>query len=78
MVTATVTSKGQFVIPKEIRQKLNIKKGTQLFIEERNGDLVIRPITPEYLDRVAGILNTKGRLTKALLEERARDKEREA
>jgi len=78
VVTATVTSKGQFVIPKEIRQKLNIKKGTQLFIEERNGDLVIRPITPEYLDRVAGILNTKGRLTKALLEERARDKEREA
>jgi len=39
--------------------------------------LILRPITPEYLDKIAGILKTKGKLSKALLKERAKDKEME-
>lgn len=78
MVTTIVTTKGQIVIPSRIRRKFNIKKGTRLFIEEKGDDLVLKPVTPEYFSKMAGILGTKGKLTRALLEERAKDKERGA
>ncbi|MBM3310691.1 MAG: AbrB/MazE/SpoVT family DNA-binding domain-containing protein [Candidatus Aminicenantes bacterium] len=77
MTTAVVTSKGQVVIPSRIRRKFNIKKGTKLYVEDKEGEIVLKPITPDYFENIAGILPTKGRLTRALLEERARDKKRE-
>ena len=77
MTTTVVTTKGQIVIPYRIRRKLNIKKGTKLYIEERDDELVIKPVTPEYFKKIAGVLQTKGKLSKVLLEERGRDSERE-
>lgn len=78
MNTTVVTTKGQVVIPAKIRRKLNIKKGTRLYIEERGDELILKPVTPAYLERIAGVLQTRGKLSKALLEERARDRKREA
>jgi AbrB family looped-hinge helix DNA binding protein len=78
MVTAVVTTKGQVVIPARIRKRLNIKKGTRLYIEEKGDEVVLRPVTPAYLDKIAGVLQTEGRLSKSLLKERARDRRREA
>ena len=78
MTTTIVTTKGQIVIPSKIRQRLKIKKGTRLYIEERGNELILKPVTPEYFERIAGVLPTKGKLSKALLEERAKDKGREA
>jgi len=78
MATTTVTTKGQIVIPSRIRRKFNIKKGTKLYIEEKGDELVLKPVTPEYLRKIAGILPTKGRLSKSLLEERSRDRKKEA
>jgi len=77
MATTTVTAKGQIVIPAKIRRKHNIKKGTKFYIEERGDEIILKPITPEYLGKVAGVLSTKGKLSKALLRERAKDKESE-
>ncbi len=78
MTTTTVTTKGQIVIPSKIRKRLHIKKGTRLFIEEKDDTLVLRAVTPGYFEKMAGVLGTKGRLSKALIEERRRDREREA
>ena len=78
MTTVVVTAKGQIVIPSKIRRRLNIKKGTKLYVEQRGDELIIRPVTPTYFEKIAGILQTKGRLSKVLLEERAKDREREA
>ncbi len=78
MTTTIVTTKGQVVIPAKIRRKLNIRKGTRLYIEERGDELILKPVTPAYLERIAGFLQSKGKLSKALLEERARDRKREA
>jgi AbrB family looped-hinge helix DNA binding protein len=78
MTTTIVTTKGQIVIPSKIRQRLKIKRGTKLYIEERGNELILKPVTPEYFERIAGVLPTKGKLSKALLEERAKDKGREA
>ncbi|MBI1882793.1 MAG: AbrB/MazE/SpoVT family DNA-binding domain-containing protein [Chlamydiae bacterium] len=78
MITAIVTSKGQIVIPSKIRQHMSIKRGTKLYIEEKGDELILRPVTPRYFEKIAGVLSTKGKLTKLLLEERAKDRKKEA
>ncbi|MFA5319715.1 MAG: AbrB/MazE/SpoVT family DNA-binding domain-containing protein [Candidatus Omnitrophota bacterium] len=77
MTTTIVTSKGQIVIPSKIRRRLNIKKGTKLYIEEKGDELILKAVTQAYFERIAGILPTKGKLSKTLIEERKKDKESE-
>ncbi len=78
METSVVTIKGQVVIPKKIRFALHIKKGTQVHFQARNGEIVLKPLTPEYFEKFAGILGSGGKATKSLLGERANDRKREA
>ena len=77
MEASVVTLKGQVVIPKKIRTMFHIKKGTQVRFEPRNGEIVLKPLTPEYFEKMAGILGSGGKGIKTLLEERAKDRERE-
>jgi len=77
MKMIAVTTKGQVVIPSAIRRKYHMKKGTKLHIEDTGSEIVLKPITPEYIKKLAGILPSRGELTKDLLKERALDKERE-
>jgi AbrB family looped-hinge helix DNA binding protein len=74
MDKAIVTVKGQVVIPSRLRRKFGIKKGTQVSLFEREDEIIIRPITDEYIKRMAGIAGTKGKLLKALKEEKARER----
>ncbi|MBC8499901.1 MAG: AbrB/MazE/SpoVT family DNA-binding domain-containing protein [Candidatus Atribacteria bacterium] len=77
MTTTIVSAKGQIVIPSKLRRKYNIKKGVKLYIEERDGELVLKAVTSEYIQKISGILETKGKLSKLLLKERSEDEERE-
>jgi hypothetical protein len=52
-----------------------IKPGTRVNFETRHGDIVLTPLTPRYFERMAGCLGTGGKATKALLEERRRERE---
>jgi AbrB family looped-hinge helix DNA binding protein len=55
MATATVTSKGQITIPKEIRKRLHIKTGDRLdFRVERDGAVRIVPIVRKVADVFGG------------------------
>lgn len=74
-MTIIVTAKGQVVIPSRIRKRLNIKQGTKLSIIEKGEQIILQPLTSEYFEKIAGILKTKGKLTKAIFEERAKEKE---
>ena len=49
-----------------------------LYIEERDGDIILKALTPAYFEKIAGVLRTGGKLSKALLEERAKDKCKES
>ena len=40
MSTATVTSKGQITIPKEVRKKLSLKAGDRVSFQIREGNVV--------------------------------------
>ena len=71
-----VTIKGQVVIPARIRHRLGIKKGTKLNVEERKGEIILRPLNREYFQKMSGVLKG-GRLVKALEETRAEDLKRE-
>ena len=70
------TVKGQIVIPASLRRKYGIKDGTKIIITDIGDAIVLKPVTEQYLRNLQGSLKGKGGL-KVLLEERARDKERE-
>jgi AbrB family looped-hinge helix DNA binding protein len=78
MDKTTVTAKGQIIIPARLRQKLNIRQGTQVSIFERNGEIIVRPITDEYIQSCMGMTETKGRLLKTLMREKSKERERES
>ena len=65
-----MTVKGQVVIPAKIRNHLGIKKGAKLHIEERDGEIVLRPLDRLYFEKMAGILKGSG-LLKSLAKSKA-------
>ncbi len=75
METTVVTTKGQIVIPSRIRRHYGIKKGTRVCLIERNGEIILKPITREYLEKMAGILGKEGKLLEALRKEKERERE---
>jgi AbrB family looped-hinge helix DNA binding protein len=57
-LSATFTSKGQLVIPAELRRKHGIEAGTRVnFLEDQFGRIVLQPVTDEYIDRLMGCLD---------------------
>jgi antitoxin PrlF len=66
MSVATITSKGQVTIPKEVREKLGLRAGDQLdFQVEPDGGLRATPVSRK-VDQVFGMLSSKSRSGKAL------------
>jgi len=51
-----VSSKGQVVIPAELREQLGLGKGTPATWSEERGRLVLTPITERQLDEIMGFL----------------------
>jgi antitoxin PrlF len=53
-----VSERGQVTIPKDLRDRLGIRAGTELDFQEDRGRLVARKISPEDpVDAVYGILD---------------------
>jgi AbrB family looped-hinge helix DNA binding protein len=77
MDTGHVTSKGQLVIPAQIRRRYGIKPGTKIRFIERDQEILIQPVTREYIMSVRGMLKSDTSATEELLAERAREKELE-
>jgi AbrB family looped-hinge helix DNA binding protein len=55
---SSISSKGQIVIPVELRQQLKLSAGTRVSIQREGGALVLRPITSEFITSLIGC--TKG------------------
>lgn len=70
------TSKGQIVIPVEIRRKLGIRAGTriQVDLDECAKRIILTPVTREFVHSLRGKYKGKG-LLKALRIEKKREKE---
>jgi AbrB family looped-hinge helix DNA binding protein len=76
----TVSSKGQVVIPAELREQLGLQKGTPATWKEERGRLVLTPITEKILDEIQGFLQPhpgKASMFEEHFKERQRERERE-
>ena len=68
MTKTTVSSKGQIAIPKAVRERLNLKAGTEVSIDVQGEALVMRPLVRNYPDwrTMQGMARGVGSLTQAL------------
>lgn len=77
-LSATFTSKGQLVVPAELRRKHGIEAGTRVrFLEDQFGRIVLQPITADYVDRVMGCLADGPDLVAAWEKEHRKEGERD-
>lgn len=72
---ATITRKGQIVIPAKLRHKYGIKAGMSIQLIDDGEQIILRPITPASVRKLRGFLKGKGGL-QALIADRQADKER--
>ncbi len=78
MPISTLSSKGQLVIPKEIREALGVKSGQKVFFKIVKDHLVeIAPLPDDPVRHFCGIFKEGPSLTRALLKEREEDRKRE-
>jgi AbrB family looped-hinge helix DNA binding protein len=66
----TVSTKGQFVIPSEMREALGIKPGTRIAVSRDGTKITLEPITEELVDRLRGMFSGGPSLSKELKRER--------
>jgi AbrB family looped-hinge helix DNA binding protein len=75
-----VSSKGQVVIPAELREKFELNKGTPATWSEEQGRLVLTPMTERRLKEIRGFLKPAPgapSMFEELFAERERERERE-
>ena len=73
MTQTTISLKGQIVIPKAVRERLNLKAGTQVSIDVQGESLVMRRLVRNYPDwhTMRGMAKGGESLTKVLMDDRA-------
>jgi len=51
---AKLSSKGQLVIPKAVRQALGLRRGTQLRVQLNEGKIILEPMRTSPIDTLYG------------------------
>jgi len=77
MPIVTTSSRGQVVIPKEIRKQMQIVPGKKLSIKVENDHICLTPLPDDPVDYFCGIFQEKTSLTRALIDHRRKEKDRE-
>jgi AbrB family looped-hinge helix DNA binding protein len=75
-----ISSKGQVVIPAELRERLSLEKGTRATWNEENGRLVLTSMTEQRLDEIMGFLKPapgEPSMFEEIFAERERERRRE-
>ena len=75
MLSTTVSSRGQVILPSRLRKKNNIKKGMKFIIEVKDNKIILIPVDRNYFEKLSGSISTeKGKLLRALSREKEREK----
>jgi AbrB family looped-hinge helix DNA binding protein len=75
---ATISSKGQLVIPAELRKKYRLKGGTKVAVDERDGKIILTPNPYDELLALRGCLSHVKEDVEAIwMEEKRQERERE-
>jgi AbrB family looped-hinge helix DNA binding protein len=68
MASATMTSKGQITIPKDVRERLGLEAGDRVvFVVRSEGDVVLKPAKTDVRE-LHGMLYRKGQRPRSVLE----------
>jgi AbrB family looped-hinge helix DNA binding protein len=70
MAIATVSDKGWVVIPKEIRERLALKKGSKVAIVEYAGKISILPLPQDPIREARGMFRDGPSLTETYMREK--------
>jgi AbrB family looped-hinge helix DNA binding protein len=71
----SVSTKGQFVIPAEMRTALGIKPGTRIAVTQDGLRIVLEPVSDELVDKTRGMFTGKASLSAELRRARRSDKD---
>ena len=71
----TVSTKGQLVIPSEIRASLGIEPGTRVTVTQDGPRIVLEPVSEALVDKTRGLFSGKPSLSEELKRQR-RQKDR--
>lgn len=77
MPVVRMSSKGQIVIPREIRRKLGLKAGTNFHVRVEGHDVVLFRLPDDPIRALRGSVKGGPSLTKSLLDDRKEDLRRE-
>ena len=77
MERSRVSTKGQTVIPKAVREALHIGEGTELVWQVRDGVVEVIPVAEDPITALIGILKGYGFTYEDLMEDRRREREEE-
>jgi AbrB family looped-hinge helix DNA binding protein len=75
-----ISSKGQVIIPAEMRERYGLEKGTPATWTEEKGRLILTPITVQRIREIRGCLKPKPgepSMFEELFADRARERARE-
>ena len=77
MTQVKVSTKGQVVLPSELRRELDIRPGASVDISREGTRLVLTPIPDDPVAAAYGALAHLGPMLPDMLEERRRERQRE-
>lgn len=77
METSILTSKGQLLIPKRLRNKYAMEAGVKVIFEEMENGVIIRPMNKEYFNSFRGLLSSTGNLKEEIKARKAEEKKLE-
>jgi len=77
MTVSAISAKGWVVIPAGLRKKYDLHAGRRVALVDYGGVLAIVPALADPVEEAAGILKSEASLTKALLDERRQERDRE-
>jgi AbrB family looped-hinge helix DNA binding protein len=72
------SNRGQIVIPKEVRKKLQIRPGKRLLLKTEGNHIFLSPLPDNPVEYFCGIFKEGSSLTKALIQDRRKEEERES
>ena len=73
MYRTNVSTKGQVVIPAEIREQLHLEPGTSVTIDVLDGAVRMVPLTAETIRRCKGMFSSRKDVLKEFKKERNRE-----